>query len=360
MTGSAHKDSDPTPSNPPRRGDPLRVQIGGLSLEAEYFEERGRHGWFINRQALFGQEAESLLVEIEVRVLDSGATLDSPPQPWLGCEEDLLEALSKAPLQRAEFNKGGSSVSFRLDLEGGRRALFRPEQINPQTMPRKEVAAYRLGRRLGLDAVPPVTFRSIGRDELLGRLAPDARVLLPRIDAETCWDDRRSTLGSLAVWVPRVVDSRLDTLSQIRIWSESLGVAGVIPEGKRELYAQLSSMLLFDLLINNEDRFTGGNLLISPDGRTLYFMDNSFSFAADPEGHPRCRAFLARAQRFSVRLVSTLRGLDAQAIRAALEHEPALLFEEEMAALLGRRETALRILDELCRRYGEERVLTLP
>src|SRR5689334_11312728 len=66
---------------------------------------------------------------------------------FLGMDDELLiDRLRHAEIKQARLNKGGSSISFRLDFEDGSRAAFKPEQINPQSVPRKEVAAYRINR----------------------------------------------------------------------------------------------------------------------------------------------------------------------------------------------------------------------
>jgi len=98
-------------------------------------------------------------------------------------DEFLLDRMNGAEVVQAKLNKGGSSISFRLDFADGSRAAFKPEQTNPQTVPRKEIAAYRLNRLLGMNAVPPATTRTFHRDDLVGKLPPDAAFLATRIDA---------------------------------------------------------------------------------------------------------------------------------------------------------------------------------
>jgi hypothetical protein len=56
-------------------------------------------------------------------------------------DELLLEHIRTQPVVEAKLNRGGSSISFRLTFADGTRAAFKPVQTNPQTVPRKEVAA---------------------------------------------------------------------------------------------------------------------------------------------------------------------------------------------------------------------------
>ncbi|MBC8134119.1 MAG: hypothetical protein H7X95_14150, partial [Deltaproteobacteria bacterium] len=105
---------------------------------------------------------------------------------FLGMADDLLlTRLKNQPVARLKLNRGGSSLSFRIDFADGSRAAWKPAQTNLQTIPRKEVAAYRLNRLLSLNAVPPAVSRAISRDDLFGLLHPESAPALPRIRAET-------------------------------------------------------------------------------------------------------------------------------------------------------------------------------
>jgi hypothetical protein len=280
---------------------------------------------------------------------------------FMGMKDELLiDRMRRSDVIKAKLNKGGSSISFRLDFADGSRAAFKPEQINPQTVPRKEIAAYRLNRLLGFNRVPPATRRTLHRDDLVGKLPPEAAFLTRRIDAETTFDDEGFTRGELSYWIPVIVDSHLDTLDNVLLWWKWLTIGEEIPPEKVELMGQLSSLLIFDLLQNNSDRFSGGNLLTSPDGRTLYWMDNTFGFQVEPQGHLRCRTYFTRSQKFSKRMVDAIRKLDLHTLREALEAEAALLTEDEMRSVIARRDVALKYIDGLIAQFGAEKVLVFP
>lgn len=329
---------------------PLRVSIEDVTFEGEPFESPSGAGWRIRRDAALTVDGILTAVEIEVRVVDKG-TIRAASWP---ADMPAMDAVPGATIVRAEFNKGGSTIGFRLDLSGGMRVLFRPDQINPQTEPRKEIAAHRLACLLGAKAVPPATFKRVHRDELLGRLAPDAACLLPRIHAECRFDGDGYTLGAASAWVPVVVDSRLDTAAGLARWGEWLRAGGTLDEARRSFAAQLSSLLLFDVVIDNQDRFTGGNLLVSPDDQILYWMDNGFSFGVDPNGHARARTFLRRCSRFSRAFVQALRELRADALRSALDE---LLSADEQSAVLARRDRVVNDIDGAIAQHGEHAVL---
>lgn len=280
---------------------------------------------------------------------------------FLGIKDEfLLERMRTAEVVKAKLNKGGSSISIRLDFADGSRAAFKPVQINPQTVPRKEVAAYRINRLLGVNAVPPATRRTLHRDDLIGRLPPEIAFLAARINAETVFDEEGFTRGQVSYWIPVIVDSRLDTLENVLTWWRWMTIGEEIPADKVGVMAQLSSLLLFDLLTNNSDRMSGGNLMTSPDGKTLYWMDNTFGFQIDPDGHLRCRTYLHRCQKFSRKFVSALRRLDVRSLQGALESEPGVLSEAELRSVVDRRDVALRYVDNLIAQFGADKVLVFP
>lgn len=283
---------------------------------------------------------------------------------FLGMQSDRLRArMERGQVRSLKMNRGGSSISLRIEFADGSRAAFKPQQSNPQTVPRKEAAAYELSRLLGLNLVSPVVMRTLSRDEIFGKLDPASPYARKRINRETRFDDDGRTLGSFSYWIPRVANTRLDTTASILRWTDWLGQSGEIPEGKEPLLAQLSSLLVFDLIQNNSDRFSGGNLLGAPDGKTLYYMDNAFGFQTDRLGHTRCWFYLNRVQKFSRRLLVALETLDRQALHAALSRQGAdgspqpLLSDEELAALWARRGRALDYIYAQIERYGRDKVL---
>src|SRR6266404_5651021 len=115
-------------------------------------------------------------------------------------DELLLERVRTQPIVRFKVNHGGSSLSFRIEFADGSRAAWKPTQTNTQTIPRKEVAAYRLNRLLGLNAVPPAAPRAVSREDLLSHLHPESLPLLPRIQAETIFGPGGKAVGTASYW----------------------------------------------------------------------------------------------------------------------------------------------------------------
>ena len=297
-----------------------------------------------------------------------------PPSPnttqesagtFMGMEDDFLIArLRGQPIARMKFNKGGSSLSFRVDFADGSRAAFKPAQTNLQTIPRKEVAAYQLNRLLGLSAVPPATPRLVSHAEMFTHLHPDTVPMLSRIRAETIFDPRGNTAGVMMFWVPVVKDSGLDTpdgLHQSILW---LSQGQPIPGRKHALAAQLSDLMVFDFLASNPDRYSGGNLLTNEDGSRLLFMDNTMSFFIEPQGNEKTRTALGRVQRFSLRLYQALDRISeetlARVLAQASEGDYEILTKAEIRAVVARRDYLKKFIDGLLATFGARNVFYFP
>jgi hypothetical protein len=284
---------------------------------------------------------------------------------FMGLEDDTLIArMRNQPITRMKFNKGGSSLSFRVDFADGSRAAFKPAQTNLQTIPRKEVAAYRINRLLGLNAVAPATPRMVTRAEVFSHLHPETAPMLPRIRSETVFDPRGNTAGVMMFWIPVIKDAGLDTPEGIAQGAQWLTHGQSIPNEKHSLAAQLSDLLVFDFLIANPDRYSGGNLLTNQDGSRIYFMDNTLSFFIEPEGNEKTRAALHRAQRFSQRLFQALDRITeeslARTLSQASEGDYEILTKPEMRAVLLRRDYVKTYVRGLLAAFGPQEVFYFP
>jgi hypothetical protein len=288
---------------------------------------------------------------------------EDSPGTFLGMSDELLlERLRTQPVARLKLNRGGSSLSFRVDFSDGSRAAWKPAQTNAQTVPRKEVAAYRLNRLLGLNAVAPATQRSISRDDLFGLLDPDSLVALPRIRAETIVGPNGLISGEASYWIPVIKDSLFDTPAGHAILTGWLTQGQPIPFEQRGLVAQVARLVVFDFLIANPDRYSGGNMKTSEDGSQLFFMDNTMSFFLDADGPEKTRLNLYRTQRFSRGLHQALGQLDLRGLRRCL-HEPDgtdILTDAELRAVLERRLFIERYVADLIKQFGEREVLSFP
>lgn len=284
---------------------------------------------------------------------------------WMGTpDEEILAQLRRRPLQKLTFNRGGSSLSFRVELRGGLGASFKPDQLHEQTVPRKEIAAYRINRLLGLSRVPPATCRVLTLRDLYTYWDPERRHLFFRIQREAKFFKTSLLAGEMSTWIPQIRYLPIDRWSHRKDWQEWLKAYKSQPSRHAALAAQISVMVIFDFLINNPDRFSGHNTMSTPDGKFLYFMDNTYSFHLLPEGGKVARDALVRVQRFSRRFYQRLKALDEKRLRAALageRHCPwPILTDEEIQAVLARRRYAIGHINRVVARYGWERTMVFP
>lgn len=288
---------------------------------------------------------------------------------FLGVKDEILVApLLTHDIARVKFNRGGSSISLRIDFVGGGRAAFKPDQTNPQTVPRKEIAAYRLSRMLGLEAVAPAVGRRFLLRDVLDKLDEGSRDMIARIQEQVPTEADGTVAGELSWWIPIIVDAKIegqiiDTPEGMAAWHRHLTLGEPEPYSARVLLPQVSNMIVFDYLINNSDRWSGSNAKTSPDRKTLFFMDNTLSFGIALEGSPKVRANLEKVQKFSRALLRRVRSLDEAMLRDAMGHAgpyERLLGDGEIAAVLYRRDALLAYLDGLLAEHSEAEVLCYP
>ncbi|MBK6536118.1 MAG: hypothetical protein IPF99_43255 [Deltaproteobacteria bacterium] len=193
-----------------------------------------------------------------VRPASSDAGVWTRGRGFLGGDDAAqLARLCNAPIARIERNRGGSTLSFRVWLTGGQRALFKPQQRAEVANYRAELAAYRLGRLLDLHRTPPACGRLVPRETL--QRAADA-------SGDTAFSQRVMTEllgraeavpGAMLLWVP----GSLEPVPGVERYAQLLDITRTLPPSDVSLAAELSALLLFDFLEDNVDRWSGGNIL---------------------------------------------------------------------------------------------------
>ncbi|MES1158254.1 MAG: hypothetical protein ABUL67_04045, partial [Haliangium ochraceum] len=137
-----------------------------------------------------------------------------------------------------------------------------------------------------------------------------------------------------------------------------------IPPDQLSMARQVSDLVVFDFLTSNPDRYSGGNMKMSPDGSELFYMDNTMSFFLDPLGKEKIRDVLFRTQRFSRSLVDALSRITEATLRRALGAEAGagheILTPDEISAVIARRDAIKRYIGELTAKYGAREVLFFP
>jgi hypothetical protein len=303
--------------------------------------------------------------------LEPGPAAD--PTVFDAPDEALLGPIASAPVTRVKPNRGGTSLSLRLDFANGARAAFKPQQIHLQSEPRREIAAYRIDRLLGIGHVAPAKPAKFTVAELVAAADPALRsVTTQRILGETRAKGGE-VRGFVAWWIPEIRDARIgelnvDSSEGMNLWTSYLRINtwANVPDNARSLVEQLASLVVFDVVIDNADRWSGSNVKVSPDRKTLYFMDNTLSFSLFTKGHDNNLRPLHRMQVFPRRLITRLRAMSEESLRAVLDlgDDPAgmgpLLTDAEIAAVMTRREHVLAYVDKLIAQFGEDAVLALP
>lgn len=285
-------------------------------------------------------------------------------------DEELLAPIGTTRVTRAKLNHGGTSLSLRIDYANGARASFKPEQIHPQSDPRREIAAYRIDRLFGLGHVPPAKETTIAVKDLLEVSEPGYRTYYSTRLFDEATIRNGHVYGELSWWIPEIKLAkigvhRIDERVGREIWTAHLQVGAQIPPELRSILAQISTCILFDVLIDNADRWSGSNTQMSPDGKLLYFMDNSMAFSIARYGHEVNVGAMRRIQVFSRGFVQRLRDLTHETVVTTLA--PAsdsklgpLVNATEIRALIARRDNMLRYIDQLIARFGEDAVLAFP
>ena len=296
----------------------------------------------------------------------------SDTRPWMGTfggkpDAELLAPLRESDITQVKFNRGGTSISLRIDLENGGRAACKPSQIHIHSQPRREIAAFRVNRLLGLSAVPPAVGRRFRFSDIVDHLRDPMHK--KRVVAAGSPEKDGTVLAELSWWIPVLQEARIggfsvDSTDGVVTWKRYLAQGREVPEDVAGIVAQISNLVVFDFVINNADRWSGGNVKASDDGRVLYFMDNTMSFGDDDNGHTKTRTYFERAQKFSRSMVAKLRALTREELSAAMTTDIApfefLLSDAEIKSVLARRDYAIRTIDRLIEEHGEEAVLVFP
>ncbi|HSS03415.1 MAG TPA: hypothetical protein VLM79_40405 [Kofleriaceae bacterium] len=284
-------------------------------------------------------------------------------------DAELLAPVAATPVVKVKLNHGGSSLSLRIDFASGARAAFKPLQIHPQSDPRREIAAFRIDRLLGIGRVPPAKSAAFSVDDVIAAIEPSGRAYAGgRIENEAL-PRAGKLVGEVSWWIPeikllRIGGHGIDEPEGTALWSSYLQAGADLPAELAPLLAQIASVIVFDVVIDNSDRWSGNNTQGSPDGRILYFMDNTLSFSAFTHGHAANLSKLGRIQVFPRALIGKLRALTHAAVAAAVGGEDdllgPLLTDVEIRAIMSRRDHVLEYIDHLIADLGEDAVLALP
>jgi hypothetical protein len=294
----------------------------------------------------------------------ASAELEPPPR-FVGTEveqDEIIEVISSAD-SRSFKPVGHSSVVLRMRTVDRVTAALR---IRSHQIPhgyRHEIAAYRISRLLGLDNVPPAVYRRATWKEIRQRFYDDMLDRRGAIRRAVLWDADGSAPGAAVYWVKGLRSIGLENQARWQHWLHD----AEIPKGKATLARDLSTMVVFDFLIGNWDRFSGGNLPADSSRQRAFLRDNDRSFSTPllERRYDKLLDALTRTERFSKDLVRRLTALDLASIQSELARDPShaadpLLNDTQIADLLDRRATVLSYIAALIEARGEDAVLFFP
>jgi hypothetical protein len=291
--------------------------------------------------------------------MDADASVDADASLSASAEDDS-PYLTGTP--RSAKAIGHTSVVFKVELSTGKKAVFKPASRRGPVRYKGEIAARRLAVALGLVNVPRAFFRVFEASALSGAAGAEEMIAPGGV-----------VKGALMPWIDHLEFIALEAPPLSSEWKQWLRKGAVIPDDKRALAAQISTLVAFDFITANWDRWSGGNVGIARGERdredktsgTLLFIDNDGAFFDVPpnEGLQRNRKLLDGIDRFSRSFVVKLRVLSDDAIERALgEESPGvpLLSKKALDGVLARKRTLVEILDAKIGDAGAGAALAFP
>jgi hypothetical protein len=276
---------------------------------------------------------QALLDALPKPLLSQHAGFEGPVDPKK--DREWVARLASAPIVAIKRNTGGMGLTLRVRFADGQRAVWKPDQKKGAGSFRSEIAAWHLDRLLGFGRTAVVVGRSIGKSHVLAQLdhADTAPEAMARFEAELVEHDGR-VQGAMIAWHDRTLANAEPPKNWE--WPD----AGVT---EARIF-EWSDMVAFDFLIDNTDRWSGGNVLSLGKDGPLVFLDNAAGFS--PGRAQRNEMLSSRLEsvcRFRPKTEDSLTRLAEKetlgsALLSSLAHDPLapVLSERHATALDGR------------------------
>jgi hypothetical protein len=287
------------------------------------------------------------------RAADAVRGADATAAPAFDCEDG-------AP--RSGKSVGHTSIVFKLELTNGKKVAWKPNARKVRGRWRGEVAAWRLGEALGLPNVPLACARAFDAAAVGAALAPNASA--SKLFADEAIVEGGKVRGAMIPWIDGLQLWPLEkepVRAEVQRW---LRGSNAIPEDKLDLARQASTLVAFDFLTSNWDRYSGGNVGLDATGKTVLFIDNDAAFTDGPprDQLARNRTLLEGVDRFSRGFVAKVRELGDERLGRVFGQAGGvpLLPEPVVLAFARRRADLLAIVDAKARRAGDAETLFFP
>ena len=255
-------------------------------------------------------------------------------------DASVPEAASSPPPERhAKKAKsiGHTSVVFKIEQTDGQKIVWKPDSRIGRGRYKGEIAAYRLATLLGLDNVPPALPLDITKEALARAVANDEKG--KELFATQVVADGAVVHGMFTEWID---DYAVLPLEDDKDWRGWLKKDGVIPADKKDLARAISTMIVFDYITGNWDRWSGANVATSK-GKVLYVDNDGAFFEAPPkDGLARAKRYLLDVDRFSTSFYTHLIFVKDDEIARAIDIVPKKAIE----GVLARRKEAMDLMDK--------------
>ncbi len=289
------------------------------------------------------------------------------PTPQVTQQENPIQLIPQkltpqGELIRVEKNTGGSTLAFKTTFADQSQFLFKPEQRKVRERnesPRYEIAAYLISDALGFHKVPRILAKSFNYQKFIELADKDEKLKAFLAPRKKELEPKGSELqGALLTFVsdlkwPKIDGFSLESTKGIKRWTSYLQATTKIPEDRKNLLEQVSNMIVFDFIIGNQDRWSGGNLLAQDKkGQiSLVLIDNSMSFGRTKKGHGIAKTQLLKLQTFSKDFIARIRSFTYSELESVLDKGRGeysfLIDEEQKKALISRCSFVLERIDQM-------------
>jgi hypothetical protein len=263
---------------------------------------------------------------------------------------------------------GTTSVVFRASLDAPFRAALKLATFARPVGPASEVAAFRLSRCLGLTTVPPAVLRRLTASSIELALDPRFAERASQLMTRAALDPQQHVEAAAIFWIEGMRELPIATHQERQPVLQALLQGSLVTGDVQLMAAQFSDLAVFDLLLGNADRWSGGNTQGDATGQWLYIRDHDLAFPAHvtAEVEYRLSAQLMQVERFSRSLILRLRTLTPELLQQEWSKDPELsrrsnwLRDRVLPGVLERRQKVLAHVQSLIDRYGENAVLSFP
>lgn len=264
---------------------------------------------------------------------------------------------------RSSKSVGHTSVVFKLELSNGKKVAWKPNAKRVSGRYKGEVAAFRLAGALGIVNVLPACARVFEQTEIAAALAPNATAA--KLLADEAIVENGKIHGAIIPWVD---DLQFWPLEKEPLRTEAKGwltAGSEVPTAKADLARQTSTLVSFDFITGNWDRYSGENVGIDKAGTRVLYLDNDAAFmeAVSNEQLARNKALLQSTDRFSRKVIASIRALDeARLAQVFGDDTPGrpLLSRSVIRTVARRMKELLAVVNAKIAAHGEGETLYFP